>query len=256
MATFGEVTFMILDLLKERSDDAFYTEDHVIFLASHMRALLLERKYKATRNSTFVTQSEANRQQICLDLELTDVLPYGCSGRWLKSTAKIPETLSISDSRVTTVNDLMGSMVSFIPPERMPYVGYNKWLQNIIYASKSADGYLYLKSNNAQFVNLEKVQFSGVFSKPEEAAKLSCEQGSGSGSGSCDIMDKTFPLEDALLPQCIEMVVQELAGPRYAPDDTVNDDRDNLSGIAARTRVPSPAQRSTDEVLREEQQQQ
>jgi hypothetical protein len=133
----------------------------------------------------------------------------------------------------------------------MPYVGHNKWLRNIIYASRSVDGYLYLNSVNPQFINLESVQMSGVFRDPVEAAKYACD---GSGAiVSCDVLDMPFPLEDALIPQCIEMVVQELAGPRYAPEDNVNNDRDDLAGIAARTRAQSPAQRSTDEVLREEQ---
>jgi hypothetical protein len=243
---------MCLDLLRERSDDSFYTEEHILFLVSKMRALLLERKYKATRNSSYTMMSEANRQQICLDLEPAELLPNGCEGLWLKSTAKVPDSLSMSEPRVSVVNDLLHSVVNYIPAERMPYVGHNKWLQNIIYAARSNDGYLYLNSVNPQFINLEKIQMSGIFRDPEEAAKYSCD--SNGESQTCDVMDMEFPLEDALIPQCIEMVVQELAGPRYAPEDNVNNDKDDLAGLAARTRAVSPAQRSTDELLREDRQ--
>lgn len=250
MATFGEITYAVLDLLKERSDDSFYTEEHIIFLASKMRALLLERKYKATRNSTYTIMSEENRQQICLNLEPTEMLPYGCTGMWLKSTTKVPDTMSLAEPRISTVNDLLFTTVTFIPAERMPYVGYNKWLKNIIYAARSTDGYLYLNSNNPQFINLENIKMSGIFRDPQEAAKYACED-DGTPS-TCDLLDQEFPLEDALIPQCIEMVVQELAGPRYAPDDNINNDRDDLAGLAARTRAQSPSQRSTDEVLKED----
>ena len=53
MATFGEIIYMTLDLLKERADDAYYTEEHIIFLASKMRSLLLERKYKNSNRTSF-----------------------------------------------------------------------------------------------------------------------------------------------------------------------------------------------------------
>ena len=253
MATFGEIVYMTLDLLKERSDDSFYTEEHIIFLASKMRALLLERKYKATRNSTYTQMSEANRQQICLSLEPTEILPYGCTGLWLKSTVKVPDAMSFAEPRISTVNDMLFSTITYIPAERMPYVGYNKWLKNIIYAARSTDGYLYLNSNNPQFINLENIKMSGVFRDPQEAAKYACNE--DGISVACDTLDQEFPLEDALIPQCIEMVVQELAGPRYAPDDNVNNDKDDLTGIAARTTTPSPARRSTDYVLQEDKQQ-
>lgn len=241
MAKYGEIVYMVLDLLKESGDDSFYTEEHVLSLATKFRSLLLERKYKQTRNSKFVEIPDENRQLICLDLELANLLPDGCSGEWLKSTVKVPKFLSTSEPRVSVVNDLMHSMVTYIPPERMPYVGFNKWLRNIIYVSKSGNGYLYLKGNNPQFINLQRIQLSGVFADPEEAEKCSCE--CNEGDESCDIMDKEFPLEDALVPSCIELVVQELAGPRYAPKDEMNNDRDDLSRVgAATTRAARPAE--------------
>ena len=56
-------------------------------------------------------------------------------------------------------------------------------------------------------------------------------------------MDSEFPLEDALIPSCIELIVQELSGARYAPDDTVNNDKDDLgrSGVA-QMRTPMTAE--------------
>lgn len=241
MAKFKEIVYMVLDLLKEAGDDSFYTEEHVLFLATKFRSLLLERKYKQSRNSAYAEIAEENRQLICLDLELANLLPDGCAGQWLKSTVKVPEMLRTGEPRVSVVNDLMHSMVTYIPPERMPYVGFNKWLRNIIYVSRSGNGFLYLRGNNPQFLNLEKIQLSAVFADPEEAEKCACE--CAEGDESCDIMDKEFPLEDSLIPSCIELVVQELAGPRYAPRDEVNNDRDELSRVGvAPTRAARPAE--------------
>lgn len=234
MATFKEIIYMVLDLLKEKSDDSFYTEEHVLFLATKVRTLLLERKYRGSRNSAFAPMSDENTQQICLSLNTTDILPYGCSGLWLKSNEKLPDLLGSVEPKISTVSDMLSCNVAFIPAERMPYVGHNKWLKNIIYAAKSSDGYLYLHGDNPQFRYLENVQLSGVFSNPEEAAALACSSDDGQA---CDVMDQRFPLEDSLVPSCIELVVQELTGARYSPEDRQNDDRDNLSdvGLVQRT---------------------
>ncbi len=79
-----------------------------------------------------------------------------------------------------------------------------------------------------------------VFANAEEAEKLACET---SGDGTCDIMDKAFPLEDALTPSCIEIVVQELSGARYAPQDEENNDRDDLAHVRfPNHRMASPAE--------------
>lgn len=243
MATFGEIVYMVLDLMKERSDDAYYTEEHVIFLAKKMRALLLERKYKNTRNGSFNIMSEENKQQVCLMLEPATMLSSGCSGKWVKSTSVIPKLLPGFDAVTCTGHDILPTTVTFISPERMHYVGYNKWLKNIIYASRSIDGHLYLTSNNPQFVYLNQVGLTGVFADPEEAAKLSHE--ACMNGGVCDLLSQPFPLESSLVSYLIEMVTQELLGSRFAPEDKANNAKDDFGDIAvANSRASRPAENS------------
>ena len=43
--TYREIVYSILDLLKQSSDDSFYTEEHVLFLVSKMRAAILKQTY-------------------------------------------------------------------------------------------------------------------------------------------------------------------------------------------------------------------
>nr|DAU83961.1 MAG TPA: Structural protein [Crassvirales sp.] len=45
MSTYREIVFMIMDELKLSSDDSYFTEDHIIFLASKYRAFLLKQRY-------------------------------------------------------------------------------------------------------------------------------------------------------------------------------------------------------------------
>lgn len=229
MATFAEIQSIVLDLLKENNDDSFYNEEHVKFLAKKIRATLLERKYKNTRNGTFKTVSDENKQQICLQLQQAQMLPGDCGGQWLQSTASVPALMPGFDSVTCTAHDLLFTNVCFIAPERMKYVGYNKWLKNITYASRSVDGRLYLKSNNPQFAYLENVGLTGVFADPEEAAKMSHE--ACMNGGLCDIDSQKFPLEAALVPSLIEMICQELTGARFTPEDKRNDAKDGLGDI-------------------------
>jgi hypothetical protein len=227
MATYREIVYMVLDLLKESSDDSFYTEEHIIFLANKFRPYLLERKYRKSRNAPFSTVSDQNYQEICVNLQPQEMLPGDCGGSWLRSVEKIPETIDIADPKIMAPSDMIFCMVNWIAPERMPYIGYNKWLKKIIYASKSADGYLYLSSQNPAFQHLDQVRMQAAFSNPEEAAALACD--SDGNPTNCDVLDMEFPLEEALIVSCIEMVVQEIAGPRYAPQDKNNNASDELS---------------------------
>ena len=243
MATYREVVYAVLDLLKERSDDAFYTEEHILFFATKFRAYLLERKNRKSRNASFQVPSGENSQQICVDLEKATLLPEGCGGQWLKSVQEIPDTLDAGEPTIYPVNQMLGTTLTLIPAERMPYVGYNKWLKNIIYAAIGNDNHLYLSSVNAQFSYLKKVRMNATFSDPLEAAALACDD---SGEAlSCEELDQEFPLEASLVPSCIEMIVQEIAGPRYAPEDKKNDAKDNLSEVAmASSRTAAPTESS------------
>lgn len=242
MATFREMVYMVLDLLKERSDDAYYTEEHVLFLLSKIRALLLEKKYRGARNAAYSPMSAENMQTVCLDLVPSSGFT-GCDGKWLKSTIAIPNIITDIPPAVHTVNDLLPTAVTFVTPERMPYVGHNRWLRNIIYCSRSIDGYLYLHSVNPQFMHLEKVIMNGVFANPEEAAKLVCEK----ADGGCDILDESFPLEEPLISQCIELAVQEISGSRYVPEDKNNDGRDGLGDVGTATATQKQAAAKNDD---------
>lgn len=245
MATYREIVYMVLDLLKERSDDAYYTEEHIIFLASRVRDALLEKTYGTARFTSISSVSNENMQTVCLNLIPATAL-NGCGSKWLQSVETVPNLFSGMPATVHTVNDLVQSMLTYVPKERMPYVGYNKWLKSIVYCSRSSDGHLYLHSTNPQFMYLEKAIFSGVFTKPEEAALLECDE-AGTVT-KCDLLDRRFPLEGSLVASCIEMTVQELLGSRYAPEDKQNDAKDNL-GEAATTQptAAKPATKTAEE---------
>ena len=45
MNTLREMVYMVIDQLKNLSDDSYYTEEHIIYLLNKYRALLLKQRY-------------------------------------------------------------------------------------------------------------------------------------------------------------------------------------------------------------------
>lgn len=222
--TYREVVYAILDLLKQSSDDSYYTQEHVLFLASKMRAAILKQAYSNIKKEI----PESNYQTICLDL-IPAIDDEPCEGgSYLRSQQEIPATLTIGNTQIYSVDYYQGE-ITFVSRERMRYVGHNKWLQNIIYASLGPDQHLYFKSSNPQYMYLKKVRMTGIFEDAESAAELQCDS---EGEKTCDVLDTPFPLEEGLVTSLIELAVKFLSGSIYKPKDTDNDASDNLSDIA------------------------
>lgn len=225
--TYREIIYACLDSLKLTSDDSYITEDHVLFFISKIRALILKQRYSDIRKEI----PQSNYQTICLKLkQVPAIAGEPCEGgAYLRSEVKIPSTMSIGVNTVYPVDFYQGTHITYVSRERMRYVGENKWLKNIIYASKGPDDYLYFKSSNPQFLYLENVRMTGIFEDPDKAAELECD----SEDRKCDVLDRNFPLEEGLVSSVIELVVKYLSGIVYKPKDQSNDSNDNLSDLAA-----------------------
>lgn len=228
MSTYREIVYSVLDEIKSTNDDSFFTEDHVIFLAGKYRTFLLKQRYSDVKKQI----PESNYQAICLDLiEVPAVSGEPCEGgSYLRSKEKIPFLMKIGIPRVYPIDYYKGE-ITYVSRDRMKYVGHNKYLQNIIYCSLGPDNYLYFKSFNPQFLYLEKVRMTGIFEDTLAASELQCPD--ESGNIVCDVLDREFPIEAALVPPMIELVVKELLGAEYRPEDSNNDSSDDLSNLAA-----------------------
>lgn len=227
MSTYKELTYMVLDELKLYSDDASYTEEHVMFLLDKYRAFLLKQRYSDVKKQI----PESNYQTICLDLiEVPAISGEPCEGgSYLRSKKKIPFLMKIGNPKVYPVDYYQGE-ITYVSRERMRYVGYNKYLRNIIYASIGPDNYLYFKSFNPQYLYLEKARMTGIFEDPQAASELQCPN--ENDDTVCDVLDREFPIEDALISPMIELVVKELLGAEYRPKDESNDANDALANLA------------------------
>ena len=224
-----EIIYMCLDLCKEFSDDSSFTEEHVLFLLNKYRALVLKQEYERQKKESSIE----NKQSICLDLEaVTDDIDSPCSDFMLRSVQKIPNTLEFSQPQVSTINFFSNPMMVYVTPEKLKFVNYNKFLQNIIYCALAPDGHIYMKSSNPQFQNLERIRLSAVFEDFEEVSDMSCDN-DGNDTSDCSIMDKEFPMESYLVPALINNVVKQLLGSKYISWDKYNNSKDDIADIAA-----------------------
>ena len=226
--TYREIAYMCLDQLKVASDDSYYTIDHILFLISKIRALLLKQTYSNIKKEI----PQSNYQTICLDLmQVPAITGEPCEGgTYLRSEEKVPSTMTIGTNIVYPIDFYQGTHITYVSRERMRYVGTNKWLKNIIYTSKGPDGYLYFKSSNPQFLYLKKVKMTGIFEDPDKAAELECNS---NNNLECDVLDREFPLEEGLVASVIELVIKYLSGAVYRPKDQENDANDDLSDLVA-----------------------
>ena len=229
MSKYSELVYMVLDEVKGMSDDFNFTEDHVVFLLDKYRAFILKQRYSDIKKQI----PESNYQTICVDLiQVPAINGEPCEGgAYLRSTIKIPFLMQIGTPKVSSIDYFQGEF-AYINRDRMRYVGYNKYLKNMIYCSISPDGYLYFKSNNPQFMYLEKVRFTGIFQDAKVVSEYQCNN----EGGACNSLDNDFPLEDALIPPVIELVVKELLGATYRPNDSQNNAHDNLEGLAVKNK--------------------
>lgn len=229
-----EIVYMCLDLAKaQTSDDSFWTEGHVIFLLKKYRSFLIKKEQEKQRATTDIA-SEFEYQQICLDLEKVAAIDGSpCSGGYyLRTTKKIPKILEGNEPRVYPIDFYQGINISYIPRDRMRYVGTNKFLQNIIYVSLGPDLHLYLNSGNPQFLYLKKLRMSAVFEDFDEVSDYLCDD--DGESIACDVLDEVFPIREYLVPTLIELVVKELTGSEYKPSDEKNNSADDLSKVATK----------------------
>lgn len=229
-----EIVYIILDLSKAAtSDDSFYTEEHVLFLCKKYRSFLIKKEQEKEKSTTDVA-SEFEYQEICLDLEQVPAIDGDpcLGGYYLRTTEKIPKILEGNAPRVYPVDYYQGVNVTYVPRDRMRYVGTNKYLQNIIYTSLGPDQHLYMKSNNPQFLHLCKLRISAVFEDFDEASKYLCDDEGNTDNSACNPLEGDFPIREYLVPSLIELVVKELVGAAWRPKDVPNDAADNLADLS------------------------
>lgn len=221
MTTYREAIYMCNDLLKGTSDDFTYTEEHIAYLLDKFRALLLKQRYGSDPKKHV---PYSNYQTLEIILEDTE------GGEYLKSTEAIPYTLQLGIPRIT-IDNYYDITVELVSRERLPFVGNNKYLKKISYAAIDHNNTLLLKKNCCCccYDPDTTLKLTAVFENPRE---ITDEISFGESSTDTHEWDRNIPIEESLLTTLIEMVVKELAGSVYRPNDIQNNNVDDNADMA------------------------
>lgn len=232
MTTTRQLIYYILDLLKLSSDDSTINERHILFALQKYRAYLIDLQLQ--KDQAKVTSSD-NTQTLCIDLEKSDAFADDICGNttYLRSIKKIPDTIGSTIPQVSLTDYYSGAFIQYVSKQRMRFVGHNRFLKNIIYCSIGPDNHLYMTAEDPDFLELQRVKLTGVFQDTEKAAELESCEGEEQGDKPCDPWDKEFPIEEKLIPQLIELVVKELSGASWRPQDDSNNAQDDLASLAS-----------------------
>ena len=216
--TYKEIVYMIMDELKLSSSDSFFNEDHVKFLMIKYRGMLVKQKYDDIRKTVPLDFY----QTISLTLNKVNTIPNAvyAGTPYLKSVIQVPHFLNVGKLRVFPTTDYFQGEFVMVSRERLRYIGTDGYAKNMVYCAIGPDKHMYFRSSNPQFLNLASVQFMAVFDDIDEVE--------GIISPSIDIMESDFPIDNALLPVLINIIVKELQPAVYAPRDETNNANDDL----------------------------
>lgn len=223
MATFGEIAHAIQDFSKTISDDSVITIDHIIFLLGKYRNVLLLKSDQPL--------SHASYQTICIDLSSGSGNDFCGAQPYLVSDAKVPDLLGAGSIHIAPpAGFLYGYRFQYVSPQKFQFVGHNKWLRNLIYATIGPDSRLYLRGADNGFTYLSKLRLTALFDDIEKAAEQQCDE--CCDTTICDIEDRQFPMDNSLLPALMQAVTKEITAAAWQPRDDSNDASDDLATFA------------------------
>ena len=90
----------------------------------------------------------------------------------------------------------------------------------------TADNKLSIKSVNPQIKYLKDISVLGIFENPIHVEQINNPE---TINNTVDKLDYKFPLESKLITQLVDIVVKNLVGGIYAPEDKINNGNDVLS---------------------------
>lgn len=217
--TLREIIYDIKEKLKFTTDDIDISDEYIAHLINVKRSFLTKQRFsKFTRNVP-----EEIKQNICITLGNFNAFEDDeCSTKILKSKERLPNFIELGGRSaiisVRTKNRLYNHF-NVISIERLPNVGYNKYLKNEIYAALDADQYLYLASGNPQHLIMGQCLIGGVFENPEEADKYACND---PDAEVCDFFDKNYPIDNYIINDIVLLITKELGVTLDIPDDKLN----------------------------------
>lgn len=230
---------MVLDKLKLSSRESYFTEEHIAFLLDKYRPFLLKQRYADIRKT--IPQNNYSRflidiiEENGIDIDYIKYPEkYTVSGHSYSSIEPLPSMVSLNNATEeyklysirqseTPASMFMGDY-SIVTSDRFKFVGENKWLKNLAYATIGPDNKLYIKIADKTKKIPDQLLVQAIIENPKKAKDIIFPIKDS-------YLDMPYPLEEAIVPSLLDLVTQDLQKDMYRPEDTINDDRDNLPEV-------------------------
>lgn len=253
MNTYRECVYIVFDELNLSSDDSRWEVEHIIYLLNKYRAILTKQRYGGPKKDVPLEYyqildlgqpklpytSSNERKVFSFEQEIPSIL--NLHGMLLETSLSYRTEPIAQDCIVCGVpivfydqrTDYIENIdVAIVNPDRFKYLGHNKWLAKMAYATIGYNHKLYLSSSR-NFLSNKWFQLQAIFENPTDFVQ-STE----------DKLDMYFPVEQALVQPIIDLVIKELSNILYLPGDRVNNSSDDQE-TSLQTYTPSKIKSNT-----------
>jgi hypothetical protein len=202
---------MVLDELKMRTDDIALETDHIVFLLNKYRTAYIKQKYGG--------QVKKN-----IPLPYYQILSIAMNPTTKVSDKTIPELVDLNGIELSTNLDAVNTQntykITLVQPQRFEYVGINKHLSTILYATIWYDKKFKVKypGHIPSIFNL-----IGILENPLDIIKFSADE----LVNAMNPLDLVFPMEEAAIGEVLAYTLKEVADIRIFPFVDKNNAKDD-----------------------------
>lgn len=237
--TLRHLIYDIKERLNIHSDDTLTSDEHIAHMINQKRATYLKNYISNLRKEV----SFEAKQEICLTL---DSVPCDEEFEALESKERLPgiiETTGRNLLQGVYLPSISAKWINIIDYDRLPYIKGGRYNKNQIYITISPDRKVLVYSIAGNHLLLEDLKLSIIATNPEEADKLSCNN----GGEECDFYDKPYPNSSDLNSIITSEIVRELTIKYRLPTDDLNDSSDNTTNVGMQMNNRDRRRRNTEE---------
>lgn len=217
-----ELIYNVREKLKLNTDDTDITDEFISHLIDIKRVKILKQRLAKTPWRAPIEF----KQELCMSLEVVNSVDgMSCFGSILRTKEPLPNLIRFRGGDggiVVRTPDRVMLHMNLVDLSRLPFVGYGTFVSQLIYASFDFDNRLYLVSNQKKHLLMENVKIGGMYEDVEIAGNFECDN----GGESCEIWERQYPLDVAMIDDVILMVAQDLGRTIPLPEDDKNDATD------------------------------
>jgi hypothetical protein len=221
MKTINQHIYTLRTLIKNHSDDSYYTDEFLYSLLKSARSSLLEREAKK-----FTHFPESSYQTICMPLIVDnyhdcECLDYDSDCKVLKSRYDLPTLIQGRNKNLIKIKTIEGDNIDHIVDSAQ--FKHNK------YSKTKKKSILYTIDNNRIILfgttKLKVIIIQAVFENPEDLANISyCNVIGEESDQTCySVAEDPFPMKQSLDTTMYEEVLNLLKVPISLPEDLTND---------------------------------